>query len=168
MLEVLTGTELTVMALLKVCSTKFFTREDISEYLKISKPTISKVLKNLSEKNIIYSTKQQVNNSKKPTELYTYNFDFEKYNKEIVHLNTNLFVAKMQKIIKDNDLKVAIALRYLIASNQTVTLEDISFLTGISPENVSRCVNNLKKANLVITDKIKGNKGLCNTYQLFY
>ena len=168
MLEVLTGTELTVMALLKVCNTKFFTKEDISEYLKISKPTISKVLKNLKEKNIVYSTKQQIDGSKKPTELYAYNFDFEKYNKEIVHLNTNLFVAKMQKIIKDNDLKVAIALRYLMANNQTVTLEDISYLTGISSDNVPRCVNNLKKANLVIVDKIKGNKGLCNTYQLFY
>ena len=74
----------------------------------------------------------------------------------------------MQKIIKDNDLKVAIALRYLMANNQTVTLEDISYLTGISSDNVPRCVNNLKKANLVIVDKIKGNKGLCNTYQLFY
>ena len=168
MLEILTGTELTVMALLKVCNTKFFTKEDISEYLKISKPTISKVLKNLKEKNIVYSTKQQIDGSKKPTELYTYNFDFEKYNKEIVHLNTNLFVFKMQKLIKDNDLKVAIALRYLMANNPTVTLEDISYLTGIKTNNIPKILSNLIDAKLIIVDKIKGNKGLCNTYQLFY
>lgn len=168
MLEVLTGTELTVMALLKVCNTKFFTKEDISDFLKISKPTISKALKTLKEKNIVYSTKQQIDDSKKPTELYAYNFDFEKYNKEIVHLNTNLFVAKMQKIIKDNDLKVAIALRYLMANNQTVTLEDISYLTGIKTNNIPKILSNLIDAKLIIVDKIKGNKGLCNTYQLFY
>lgn len=168
MLEVLTGTELTVMALLKVCNTKFFTKEDISDFLKISKPTISKALKTLKEKNIVYSTKQQIDGSKKPTELYTYNFDFEKYNKEIIHLNTNLFVAKMQKIIKDNDLKVAIALRYLIANNQTVTLEDISYLTGIPMTNVSKCIGHLKESNLVIVDKIKSNRSICNSYQLFY
>ena len=156
------------MALLKVCNTKFFTKEDISEYLKISKPTISKVLKNLKEKNIVYSTKQQIDGSKKPTELYTYNFDFEKYNKEIVHLNTNLFVFKMQKLIKDNDLKVAIALRYLMANNPTVTLEDISYLTGIKTNNIPKILSNLIDAKLIIVDKIKGNKGLCNTYQLFY
>lgn len=168
MLEVLTGTELTVMALLKVCNTKFFTKEDISDFLKISKPTISKALKTLKEKNIVYSTKQQIDGSKKPTELYTYNFDFEKYNKEIIHLNTNLFVAKMQKIIKDNDLKVAIALRYLITNNQTVTLEDISYLTGIPMTNVSKCIGHLKESNLVIVDKIKSNRSVCNSYQLFY
>ena len=168
MLEVLTGTELTVMALLKVCNTKFFTKEDISDFLKISKPTISKALKTLKEKNIVYSTKQQIDGSKKPTELYTYNFDFEKYNKEIIHLNTNLFVAKMQKIIKDNDLKVAIALRYLITNNQTVTLEDISYLTGIPMTNVSKCIGHLKESNLVIVDKIKSNRSICNSYQLFY
>ena len=72
----------------------------------------------------------------------------------------------LDKLI-ENKLE-AIALRYLMANNQTVTLEDISYLTGISSDNVPRCVNNLKKANLVIVDKIKGNKGLCNTYQLFY
>lgn len=168
MLEVLTGTELTVMALLKVCNTKFFTKEDISDFLKISKPTISKALKALKEKNIVYSTKQQIDGSKKPTELYTYNFDFEKYNKEIIHLNTNLFVAKMQKIIKDNDLKVAIALRYLISNNQTVTLEDISYLTGIPMTNVSKCIGHLKESNLIIVDKIKSNRSVCNSYQLLY
>lgn len=168
MLEVLTGTELTIMALLKVCNTKFFTKEDISNFLKISKPTVSKALKTLKEKNIVYSTKQQIDGSKKPTELYTYNFDFEKYNKEIIHLNTNLFVFKMQKIIKDNDLKVAIALRYLMTNNQTVTIEDISHLTGISVNNIPKILSNLINAKLIIVDKVKGNKGLCNTYQLFY
>lgn len=168
MLETLSGTELTVMALLKTCNTKFFTREDISDFLEISKPTVSKVLKSLQDKDIIYSTKQQLEGSKKPTELYTYNFDFEKYNKEIVHLNTNLFVFKIQKIIKDNDLKVAIALRYLITTRQSTTLEDISYLTGIDTKNIPKILSNLVGAKLIIVDKIKGKKGLCNSYQLFY
>ena len=168
MLEILTGTELTIMALLKVCNTKLFTKEDISEFLDISKPTTTKALKSLKEKNIIFSTKQRIDKAKKPTELYSYNFEFEKYNKEMVHLNTNLFTAKIQKIIKDNDLKVAIALRYLISSRQMTTLEDISFLTGISENNVSRSLKSLKDNKLIMVDKIKTQKGICNSYQLFY
>lgn len=74
----------------------------------------------------------------------------------------------MQKLIKDNDLKVAIALRYLMANNPTVTLEDISYLTGIKTNNIPKILSNLIDAKLIIVDKIKGNKGLCNTYQLFY
>ena len=74
----------------------------------------------------------------------------------------------MQKLIKDNDLKVAIALRYLMANNTTVTLEDISYLTGIKTNNIPKILSNLIGAKLIIVDKIKGNKGLCNTYQLFY
>ena len=100
--------------------------------------------------------------------MYSYNFEFEKYNKEIVHLNTNLFTARLQKLIKDNDLKVAIALRYLIASRQDVTLENIAYVSGIDISNINKSINSLKKSKLVIVDKIKTSKGKCNSYQLFY
>ena len=56
----------------------------------------------------------------------------------------------------------------MITNNQTVTLEDISHLTGISTNNIPKILSNLIDAKLIIVDKIKGNKGLCNTYQLFY
>ena len=112
MLEILTGTELTIIAMLKVCNDRLFTKEDIVNFIEVSEPTVRKSLKSLEEKGILITTKQNINRSSKPTMLYGYNFEFEKYNKEIVHLNTNLFTAKLQKSIKDNDLKVAIALKY--------------------------------------------------------
>lgn len=168
MLEVLTGTELTIIAMLKVCNDKLFTKEDIVNFIEVSEPTVRKALKSLEDKNIVVSTKQSINKANKPTMLYGYNFEFEKYNKEIVHLNTNLFTAKLQKIIKDNDLKVAIALRYLMTTRQDVTLENIEYVSGIDLRNINKSLNNLKKAKLIIVDKIKTSTGKCNSYQLFY
>ena len=168
MLEVLTGTELTIIAMLKVCNDKLFTKEDIVNFIEVSEPTVRKALKSLDDKNIVVSTKQSINKANKPTMLYGYNFEFEKYNKEIVHLNTNLFTAKLQKIIKDNDLKVAIALRYLMTTRQDVTLENIEYVSGIDLRNINKSLNNLKKAKLIIVDKIKTSTGKCNSYQLFY
>lgn len=168
MLEVLNGTELTIIAMLKVCNDRLFTKEDIVNFIEVSEPTVRKALKSLEDKNIILSTKQNINKASKPTMMYSYNFEFEKYNKEIVHLNTNLFTARLQKLIKDNDLKVAIALRYLIASRQDVTLENIAYVSGIDISNINKSINSLKKSKLVIVDKIKTSKGKCNSYQLFY
>lgn len=168
MLEVLTGTELTIIAMLKVCNDKLFTKEDIVNFIEVSEPTVRKALKSLEDKNIVVSTKQSINKANKPTMLYGYNFEFEKYNKEIVHLNTNLFIAKLQKVIKDNDLKVAIALRYLMTTRQDVTLENIEYISGIDLRNINKSLNNLKKAKLIIVDKIKTSTGKCNSYQLFY
>ena len=168
MLEVLTGTELTIIAMLKVCNDKLFTKEDIVNFIEVSEPTVRKALKSLNDKNIVVSTKQSINKANKPTMLYGYNFEFEKYNKEIVHLNTNLFTAKLQKIIKDNDLKVAIALRYLMTTRQDITLENIEYVSGIDLRNINKSLNNLKKAKLIIVDKIKTSTGKCNSYQLFY
>lgn len=168
MLEVLTGTELTIIAMLKVCNDKLFTKEDIVNFIEVSEPTVRKALKSLEDKNIVVSTKQSINKANKPTMLYGYNFEFEKYNKEIVHLNTNLFTAKLQKIIKDNDLKVAISLRYLMTTRQDVTLENIEYVSGIDLRNINKSLNNLKKAKLIIVDKIKTSTGKCNSYQLFY
>lgn len=168
MLEVLTGTELTIIAMLKVCNDKLFTKEDIVNFIEVSEPTVRKALKSLEDKNIVVSTKQSINKANKPTMLYGYNFEIEKYNKEIVHLNTNLFTAKLQKIIKDNDLKVAIALRYLMTTRQDVTLENIEYVSGIDLRNINKSLNNLKKAKLIIVDKIKTSTGKCNSYQLFY
>lgn len=168
MLEILTGTELTIIAMLKVCNDRLFTKEDIVNFIEVSEPTVRKSLKSLEEKGILITTKQNINRSSKPTMLYGYNFEFEKYNKEIVHLNTNLFTAKLQKSIKDNDLKVAIALRYLMKTKQDVTLENISFISGVPINHINRSLNNLVKAKLVIVDKIKTREGKCNSYQLFY
>lgn len=168
MLEVLTGTELTIIAMLKVCNDKLFTKEDIVNFIEVSEPTVRKALKSLEDKNIVISTKQSINKAIKPTMLYGYNFEFEKYNKEIVHLNTNLFTAKLQKSIKDNDLKVAIALRYLITTRQDVTYEDIGHLSGIDSTNINKHIKALGKAKLIIVDKIKTSNGKCNSYQLFY
>ena len=39
---------------------------------------------------------------------------------------------------------------------------------GIKTNNIPKILSNLIDAKLIIVDKIKGNKGLCNTYQLFY
>ncbi|MEG2058106.1 MAG: helix-turn-helix domain-containing protein, partial [Romboutsia sp.] len=119
-------------------------------------------------RSIILSTKQNINKASKPTMMYSYNFEFEKYNKEIVHLNTNLFTAKLQKLIKDNDLKVAIALRYLMASRQDVTYEDIAYLVGIDSTNINKHIRALEKAKLIIVDKLSTSNGKCNSYQLFY
>ena len=168
MLEVLNGTELTIIAMLKVCNDKLFTKEDIVNFIEVSEPTIRKALKSLEDKNIILSTKQNINKASKPTMMYSYNFEFEKYNKEIVHLNTNLFTARLQKLIKDNDLKVAIALRYLMASRQDVTYEDIAYLVGIDSTNINKHIRALEKAKLIIVDKLSTSNGKCNSYQLFY
>ncbi|MEG0181588.1 MAG: primase C-terminal domain-containing protein [Peptostreptococcaceae bacterium] len=168
MLEVLNGTELTIIAMLKVCNDRLFTKEDIVNFIEVSEPTVRKALKSLEDKNIILSTKQNINKASKPTMMYSYNFEFEKYNKEIVHLNTNLFTARLQKLIKDNDLKVAIALRYLMASRQDVTLENVAYVSGVDVSNINKSINSLKKSKLVIVDKIKTSKGKCNSYQLFY
>ena len=168
MLEVLNGTELTIIAMLKVCNDKLFTKEDIVNFIEVSEPTIRKALKSLEDKNIILSTKQNINKASKPTMMYSYNFEFEKYNKEIVHLNTNLFTARLQKLIKDNDLKVAIALRYLMASRQDVTYEDIAYLVGIDSTNINKHIRALEKAKLIIVDKLSTSDGKCNSYQLFY
>lgn len=168
MLEILTGTELTIIAMLKVCNDRLFTKEDIVNFIEVSEPTVRKSLKSLEDKEILITTKQNINKSSKPTILYGYNFKFEKYNKEIVHLNTNLFTAKLQKLIKDNDLKVAIALRYLMKNKQDVTLENISFISGVLVNHINRSLNNLVKAKLIIVNKIKTDTGKCNSYQLFY
>ena len=99
--------------MLKVYNDRLFTKEDIVNFIEVSEQIIRKAIKSIENKNIILSTKQSINKATKLTMMYIYNFEFEKYNKGIVHLNTNKFKARLQKLIKDNYLKVVIALSYI-------------------------------------------------------
>ena len=99
--------------MLKVYNDRLFNKEDIVNFIEVSEQIIRKAIKSIENKNIILSTKQSINKATKLTMMYIYNFEFEKYNKGIVHLNTNKFKARLQKLIKDNYLKVVIALSYI-------------------------------------------------------
>ncbi|MEG2247092.1 MAG: primase C-terminal domain-containing protein, partial [Peptostreptococcaceae bacterium] len=85
MLEVLTGSDLILIATLKILSHHVHTIESLIEFTKISRATVVKSLKHLEELNIINTSKQSLNNVKKPTNVYFYNFEYEKYNAEILH-----------------------------------------------------------------------------------
>lgn len=65
-------------------------------------------------------------------------------------------VFKVKNMIEDN------------AENHSLDDEDISFISGIDLRNINKSLNNLKKAKLIIVDKIKTSTGKCNSYQLFY
>lgn len=166
MLDKLTGAEILIISELKTFRNNIYTVESLVEKTKLSKPTVSKSLKTLVELDIVNTTKQSINKSAKPTNIYFFNEECTKRYKEIVYIGRGLFICRYNKLITDSDMKVYLALKYLQDTNQTTTQLDIERISGVTRNNIDRSLKNLKKNLIIDIDKIKTSVGHCNTYIL--
>ncbi|MDV9591029.1 primase C-terminal domain-containing protein [Clostridioides difficile] len=130
MLSVLSGAEILIISELKTFRNEIYSVDDLIDTTNLSKPTIIKSLKRLEEFNIINSTKQHFNRSSKPTTIYFYNDECEQKYKEIHSIGRGLFIIRRNKLITDNDMKVYIALKYLINKRMSTTQNDIELIMG--------------------------------------
>lgn len=166
MLSVLSGAEILIISELKTFRNDVYSIEDLIECTKLSKPTVMKSLKRLEEFNIINSTKQHFNRSSKPTTIYFYNEECEQKYKEIHSIGRGLFICRRNKLITDNDMKVYIALKYLINKRMSTTQSDIELISGVTRNHVNRSINNLVKQDLIRKNQIQSTRGKFNSYTL--
>ena len=166
MLDKLTGAEILIIAELKTFRNSIYTVESLVEKIKLSKPTVSKSLKTLVELGIVNTTKQSINKSAKPTNIYLFNEECTKRYKEIVYIGRGLFICRYNKLITDSDMKVYLALKYLQETKQTTTQLDIERVSGVRRDKINRSLTNLKKNLIIDIDKVKTNVGHCNIYTL--
>ena len=166
MLDKLTGAEILIISELKTFRNSVYTVESLVEKTKLSKPTVSKSLKTLVELGIVNATKQSINKSAKPTNIYFFNEECTQRYKEIIYIGRGLFICRYNKLITDSDMKVYLALKYLQDTNQTTTQLDIERISGVRRDKINRSLTNLKKNLIIDIDKVKTNVGHCNIYTL--
>ena len=166
MLDKLTGAEILIISELKTFRNSVYTVESLVEKTKLSKPTVSKSLKILEELGIVNATKQSINKSAKPTNIYFFNEECTQRYKEIIYIGRGLFICRYNKLITDSDMKVYLALKYLQDTNQTTTQLDIERISGVRRDKINRSLTNLKKNIIIDIDKVKTNVGHCNIYTL--
>lgn len=166
MLSVLNGAEILIISELKTFRNDIYSVEDLIESTKLSKPTVLKALKRLEEFNIINSTKQHFNRSLKPTTIYFYNEECEQKYKDIHSIGRGLFICRRNKLITDNDMKVYIALKYLINKRMSTTQNDIELISGVTRNHINRSINNLIKQDLLRKNQIQSIRGTFNSYTL--
>lgn len=166
MLDKLTGAEILIISELKTFRNSVYTVESLVEKTKLSKPTVAKSLKTLVELGIVNATKQSINKSAKPTNIYFFNEECTQRYKEIIYIGRGLFICRYNKLITDSDMKVYLALKYLQDTNQTTTQLDIERISGVRRDKINRSLTNLKKNLIIDIDKVKTNVGHCNIYTL--
>lgn len=166
MLDKLTGAEILIISELKTFRNSVYTVESLVEKTKLSKPTVSKSLKTLVGLGIVNATKQSINKSAKPTNIYFFNEECTQRYKEIIYIGRGLFICRYNKLITDSDMKVYLALKYLQDTNQTTTQLDIERISGVRRDKINRSLTNLKKNLIIDIDKVKTNVGHCNIYTL--
>lgn len=166
MLDKLTGAEILIISELKTFRNSVYTVESLVEKTKLSKPTVLKSLKTLVGLGIVNATKQSINKSAKPTNIYFFNEECTQRYKEIIYIGRGLFICRYNKLITDSDMKVYLALKYLQDTNQTTTQLDIERISGVRRDKINRSLTNLKKNLIIDIDKVKTNVGHCNIYTL--
>lgn len=166
MLNKLNGSEILVLSELKTFRNNVHTIESLVERTKLSKPTVTKALNTLLDLNIVNYTKQSINRSAKPTNIYSFNEESTRRYKEIVYVGRGLFICRINKLITDSDMKVYLALKYLKDTRQSVTQLDIERVSGVRRDNINKSLKNLENRDIIRIDKIKTNVGHCNDYTL--
>lgn len=166
MLSILSGAEILIISELKTFRNDVYSVEDLMECTNLSKPTLIKSLKRLEEFNLISSTKQHFNKSSKATTIYFYNEECEQKYKEIHSIGRGLFICRRNKLITDNDMKIYIALKYLINKRMSTTQNDIELISGVPRTAINRSINNLIKQDLIRKKQVKSMQGMFNSYTL--
>lgn len=166
MLSILKGTEILLLARIKMFADKVHTIEELAERTNLSKPTVRSGINTLMELKLVNSTKQQlyVNGNNKPTTLYYFNHESIKRHSEILTIGRGLFICRINKLISDSDMKVFLALKYLHESRLEMTQLDIQRISGIEQNNISKSIKNLEKRDIIEVEKIKTENGYCNKY----
>lgn len=166
MLNKLNGSEILVLSELKTFRNNIHTVESLVERTKLSKPTVTKALNTLESLGIVSYTKQSINRSAKPTNIYMFNEESTKRYKEIVYVGRGLFICRINKLITDSDMKVYLALKYLKDTRQSITQLDIERVSGVRRDKINKSLSNLEYRDIIRVDKIKTNVGHCNDYTL--
>lgn len=166
MLNKLNGSEILVLSELKTFRNNIHTIESLVDRTKLSKPTVTKALDTLESLGIVSYTKQSINRSAKPTNVYSFNEDSTKRYKEIVYVGRGLFICRINKLITDSDMKVYLALKYLKDTRQSTTQLDIERVSGVRRDKINKSLSNLEYRDIIRVDKIKTNVGHCNDYTL--
>lgn len=166
MLNKLNGSEILVLSELKTFRNNIHTLESLIERTKLSKPTVTKALDTLESLGIVTYTKQSINRSAKPTNIYSFNEDSTKRYKEIVYIGRGLFICRINKLITDSDMKVYLAIKYLKDTRQSVTQLDIERVSGVARTKINASLKNLEYRDILRIDKIKTSVGHCNDYTL--
>lgn len=166
MLNKLNGSEILVLSELKTFRNNIHTIESLVDRTKLSKPTVTKALDTLESLGIVSYTKQSINRSAKPTNIYSFNEDSTKRYKEIVYIGRGLFICRINKLITDSDMKVYLAIKYLKDTRQSVTQLDIERVSGVRRDKINKSLTNLENRDILRIDKIKTSVGHCNDYTL--
>ena len=166
MLSILKGTEILLLSELKIFANSVHTIDELVEKTNLSKPTCKAGLTTLVDLKLVNSTKQQLNGNAKPSTVYYFNYDSVKRYSEILTVGRGLFICRINKLITDRDMKVFLALKYLHESRQNVTQLDIQRVSGIEQNNISLSIKNLEKRKLITVEKIKTERGYCNSYTI--
>lgn len=89
-----------------------------------------------------------------------------KYNRDISINKWVLCSFLKNKLPTAATFKVYLALRYLLQTKKSATLDSISSLLGTSKSTVSEQIQALVKLNIIAIDKVPTEKGLqCNYYR---
>ncbi|MDC9240964.1 helix-turn-helix domain-containing protein, partial [Clostridioides difficile] len=70
------------------------------------------------------------------------------------------------KLITDNDMKVYIALKYLINKRMSTTQNDIELISGVTRNNINRSIKNLIEQDLLRKKQVQSTNGTFNIYTL--
>ena len=167
MLSIMKGTEILLLARIKMFADQVHTIEDLAERTKLSIPTVRSGVKTLMELGLVNSTKQQffTNGNNKPTTVYYFNHESIKRHSEILTIGRGLFICRVNKLISDTDMKVFLALKYLHVSRLDMTQLDIERVSGVRRDKISQSIKNLEKRDIIEVEKIKTSNGYyCNKY----
>ncbi|MBG0285943.1 hypothetical protein I5753_17495, partial [Clostridioides difficile] len=77
-----------------------------------------------------------------------------------------LFIIRRNKLITDNDMKVYIALKYLINKRMSTTQNDIELISGVTRNNINRSIKNLIEQDLLRKKQVQSTNGTFNIYTL--
>ncbi|WP_172617354.1 helix-turn-helix domain-containing protein, partial [Clostridioides difficile] len=73
---------------------------------------------------------------------------------------------RRNKLITDNDMKVYIALKYLINKRMSTTQNDIELISGVTRNNINRSIKNLIEQDLLRKKQVQSTNGTFNIYTL--
>lgn len=166
LLNVLKGSEIMLLARIKMFADKLHSVEELAERTNLSIPTVRSGLKTLVELNLVNSTKQQLftNGHSKPTTLYYFNYKCLNKYTEVLVIGRGMFICRINKLISDTDMKVYLALKYLHECRLEMTQLDIERVSGVRRDKISQAVKNLEKRDIIEVEKIKTESGYCNKY----